>query len=96
MYHRPSLKEKLVRVYPFKREVIDKIFRNLLMKFDFYLPKLAILEKVDRSEDLNYYPYHYIVGYPIEDPFTLKFWLKRYFQSRAIVLPKYYIVNSSD
>lgn len=96
MYYRLTLVEKLARFYPFKREVISKVFRNLLKKLDFILPKHIMLKKVDRSEDLNYHPYHHRVGYPIKDYITFKKWLEHYCQYGAIVLPKDYLVNSFD
>lgn len=58
MYHRSILKDKLSMVYLFKREFVDKIYRNLLKKLEFVLPKTIILGEVRKSDDLNYYPYH--------------------------------------
>lgn len=62
----------MARVYPFKREVVAKIFKNLKKKSDFILAKPNVLEEVGRNEDPNYYPYHHIIGHPIDNYITFK------------------------
>lgn len=72
MYDGTSLEDKLDIVYPLMTEFTGKIFRNLLNKPDFILPKLIKPKEVGRSESLNYYPYHYKIIHPIEDYIIFK------------------------
>lgn len=57
------------------------------------LYKPIILEVVDKSDDLNYYPYHHRLSYTIDDSLTFKNWLEHCLQTRAIVLSKDYLTK---
>lgn len=72
MYSKLTLIDRPIKVYPFKMEVVSKIFMNLLKQLDFLLPNHMALMKVDRSDDPNYYPNHHRLGLPIRDSYSFK------------------------
>lgn len=83
-------------MYHFKREVVEKIFRSLLKKPNFQLPKPIMPEEVDRIHALDYYLYDYRIGKLLKKYFiTFKDYLEHYYQIRAIVLLKEYLIEHS-
>lgn len=71
-HYLPTLENKLVRVYPFKKEVVKKIFKDLMKRPNFMLPKLRMLKEVSRTYDPNYFSYHHRLAHPINKFFIFK------------------------
>lgn len=83
----------MVKVYPFKREVVGEIFRNLLKKLDYLLPEPKVSVKKDISGDSNYCSYHHRLGHTIEYCISFKNRLKRCCETGAIILPRDHLVE---
>lgn len=84
-----TLMEKLVKVYPFKRDVVDKKCKNLLRKPNFLLLEPITLEGVDMSVDPTYCPYHHRLCY------IIKYWIECFLYNGAIELPKECLIEYS-
>ncbi|KAL0916971.1 hypothetical protein M5K25_014527 [Dendrobium thyrsiflorum] len=81
------------KTYPFKREALKRIFKNLLKKPDFKLPAPRRPEEVGKSDQPNYCLYHQMLGHQLEDCVTFKEWLDRNMKLGAVVIPKEYLVD---
>lgn len=69
-------------------EASKKIFKDLLKRPNYLLFKPRVLVKMDKSNDIKYYPYHYRFGHTIEDCYSFRNWLMNFLLARTIVLSK--------
>ncbi|PKU68717.1 hypothetical protein MA16_Dca024254 [Dendrobium catenatum] len=88
----PSLKDKMNKEYPFKRESVAKLFRQAL-KAGLELPEYKRPEESKETGDPNYCPYHRVLGHPIEDCYIFKDWVERKYQKGELTLSDNVLVN---
>lgn len=93
MYHKPTIREKVARVYPFKRVIIYKIFENIFMKPNFTLPQFAILQQVEGVRIKTII--HTIIELVIIQMIVShsKNCLKHFCQFDSIILPKVFLAD---
>jgi hypothetical protein len=82
-----SLKQRRSKLYSFKKDKISQIFKGTV-KNGLSLPAGKLLKDADKSDELNFRPYHRILGNTIEDCWVFKDWIEKAYKNSEITLPK--------
>jgi hypothetical protein len=84
------LRQKKSKSYSFRRDKVFMIFKSAL-KNGLELPVNKRPEDVEKSDNLNYCPYHRIFGHTLEDCWVFKDWVKKSIRNGEITLPKRFL-----
>jgi hypothetical protein len=81
-----TLKQKKSKPYSFRRDKVDKIFKEAI-KNGLILPTSKRPTEMEKYSDSNYCPYHRVLGHPIEDCWVFKDWIEKGYTEGIIKFP---------